>query len=98
MEGRKEIESLKKETLSLSPPETGSDFWRNALVYCSERIKRNIPVFKDQYPAPASINGVYPIQNTDWTSAFWPGMLCLAFESTGAEQFATEGIPHPRFP
>jgi unsaturated chondroitin disaccharide hydrolase len=90
---RQEIEALKEETLFSSPPKTDTDFWRNALAYCSDKIKSNIPVFKDLYPAPAGVKGVYPlIQNTDWTSAFWPGMLYLAFESAGDEIFSQTGV------
>jgi unsaturated chondroitin disaccharide hydrolase len=89
---RGEIEVLKKETLFSAPPDTDGDFWRNALAYCVGKIKNNIAVFKDSYPAPASVNGIYPlIQNTDWTSAFWPGMLFLAGESTGDGLFFKTG-------
>jgi unsaturated chondroitin disaccharide hydrolase len=92
MKARKEIEVLKRETLFSSPPKVDRDFWQNALAYCSDKIKNNIAVFKDNYPAPASVNGIYPlIQNTDWTSAFWPGMLYLAWESTGDGLFSQTG-------
>jgi unsaturated chondroitin disaccharide hydrolase len=92
MKARKEIEALKKETLFSAPPDVDRDFWRNALAYGSEKIKNNIAVFKDSYPAPASVDGIYPlIQNTDWTSAFWPGMLYLAWESTGDDLFSQTG-------
>ncbi|MDR3167700.1 MAG: glycoside hydrolase family 88 protein [Treponema sp.] len=92
MKARKEIEALKKETLFSASPKADGDFWRNALGYCSDKIRNNIAVFKDSYPAPTSVNGIYPlIQNTEWTSAFWPGMLYLAFESTGDELFLKTG-------
>ncbi|HEX2927528.1 MAG TPA: glycoside hydrolase family 88 protein, partial [Ruminiclostridium sp.] len=35
-------------------------------------------------PAPASVNNIYPaIDNVDWTSSFWTGMLWLAYEVSG---------------
>ncbi|MDR2257660.1 MAG: glycoside hydrolase family 88 protein [Treponema sp.] len=38
------------------------------------------------------MKGVYPlIRNTDWTSAFWPGMLFLAWENTGEEIYREAG-------
>jgi unsaturated chondroitin disaccharide hydrolase len=86
---RKEMEAVKKEALFSAPPDGDEEFWRNALAYCSDKIKNNIAVFKEKYPATASVDGVYPLLgNTEWTSGFWPGMLYLAWESTGDELFA----------
>jgi unsaturated chondroitin disaccharide hydrolase len=95
MKGRKEMEPLKQERLFSLPPKTEPDFWRDALAYCSNRVKSNIAVFKDLYPGPASVKGVYPlIKNTDWTSAFWPGLLFLAWEHTGEELYRRAGESH----
>ncbi|MDR2434029.1 MAG: glycoside hydrolase family 88 protein [Treponema sp.] len=92
MSTRKEIEILARADLFSSPPKTDGGFWQNALDYCVNKIKSNIGVFKHLYPAPASVNGIYPLTgNTDWTSAFWPGMLFLAWENTGDEIFLKEG-------
>jgi unsaturated chondroitin disaccharide hydrolase len=92
MNTRKEMEPLKRKSLFASPPRVENDFWKNALAYCSGRIKNNIAVFKDRYPSPASVKGVYPlIGNTDWTSAFWPGLLFLAWENTGEELYRRAG-------
>jgi unsaturated chondroitin disaccharide hydrolase len=92
MSGRKEIEKLNREALFLSPPKTDKVFWKIALDYCTDKIKHNIAVFNDLYPAPAGVNGVYPlIKNTGWTSAFWPGMLYLAWESTGDRLYSKTG-------
>ncbi|MDR1253095.1 MAG: glycoside hydrolase family 88 protein [Treponema sp.] len=82
------IDSLKNRELFSAPPETGPGFWREALAFAVDRTRRNIPRFKNQYPAPASVNNVYPlIDNTEWTTSFWPGLLWLAWESTGQELF-----------
>jgi unsaturated chondroitin disaccharide hydrolase len=92
MGARNAVETLEREALFSSPPKTDGNFWRNALDYCVRKIKSNIAVFKGLYPGPASVNGIYPlIENTDWTSSFWPGMLYLAWESTGDEVFSKTG-------
>jgi unsaturated chondroitin disaccharide hydrolase len=92
MKARQEMEPLKRKTLFASPPPAGNDFWRAALDYAVHKIKSNIAVFKNLLPGPASVKGVYPlIQNTDWTSSFWPGMLFLAWENTGEELYRGTG-------
>ena len=41
-----------------------------------------------QFPAPASENLIYPaIDNVEWTSTFWTGMLWLAYEYTGDDKY-----------
>lgn len=52
------------------------------------RIDNNLAVFTDAFPAPSSIDGVYPaIDNVEWTNGFWTGMLWLAYEATGAARY-----------
>jgi unsaturated chondroitin disaccharide hydrolase len=47
------------------------------------KLDANIKKFGPLYPAPASADGAYPlIDNTDWTAAFWPGQLWLAYDLT----------------
>jgi unsaturated chondroitin disaccharide hydrolase len=85
---RSKIESLIRQDLFSSPPAADLSFWQDALTFGIGRIKGNIPFFKNAYPAPASVNNSYPlIENTEWTTSFWPGMLWLAWESTGDEIF-----------
>ncbi|GHU25212.1 glucuronyl hydrolase [Spirochaetia bacterium] len=92
MKERNEIEELKRKALLSSPPKIDSEFWKEARVFCTEKIKNNITVFKNRFPGPASVNNIYPlISNTDWTASFWPGMLFLAFESTTDEFFSKTG-------
>lgn len=82
------IEELTCSALFSAPREWGTGFWTDALAYAIGKIKNNIPVFKTAYPAPASVRNVYPvIENTEWTSAFWTGLLWLAWESTGDDAF-----------
>jgi unsaturated chondroitin disaccharide hydrolase len=67
---------------------TDAAFWENALAFAVEKIRNNIAAFGKKYPAPASVNNVYPlIGNTEWTTSFWPGMLWLAWEATGDAVF-----------
>jgi unsaturated chondroitin disaccharide hydrolase len=71
-----------------SPPDAGTQFWQDALDFVTRNIRANIAAFGRAYPAPASVRNVYPlIENTDWTTSFWPGMLALAWECTGDEAF-----------
>ncbi|MDR3283902.1 MAG: glycoside hydrolase family 88 protein [Treponema sp.] len=85
---RLEKEGIDRARQFSTPPKTDTAFWHNALEAAGEKIRKNIPVFGNRYPAPASERNVYPlIDNTKWTSAFWPGMLWLAWMSTGNDEF-----------
>lgn len=65
-------------------PETGKEFYEKAITEVLKKIDRNLQTFTDQFPAPTSKNNVYPvIDNTEWTTSFWTGMLWLAYEITG---------------
>ncbi|UUZ96951.1 glycoside hydrolase family 88 protein [Paenibacillus sp. P25] len=58
-------------------------YFEEAVAYVLQQIDKSLTVFKDTYPAPASVNHVYPaIGNIEWTSSFWTGMLWLAYELT----------------
>lgn len=64
------------------------DFVRQAADEVLRQIDKSLELFTDSYPAPASINGIYPaIGNTEWTSSFWTGMLWLAYEWTGDSKY-----------
>ena len=61
---------------------------QNAIAFILSKIDQNIDTFTYKFPAPASVNNVYPaIDNTDWTASFWTGMLWLAYEVTGDEKY-----------
>lgn len=52
------------------------------------RIDRALPQFVTAFPAPSSVDLVYPaIENVEWTNGFWTGMLWLAWELTGAARY-----------
>ena len=85
---RKTIEPLARAELFSSPPGPEAGDWRKAMEFAVSRIRANIPAFRNAYPAPASVDDVYPaIANTEWTSSFWTGMLHLAGEATGDRAF-----------
>lgn len=69
------------------PPLTQEEA-KSALDFIIKKIDENLDEFTYKYPAPASVNNVYPaIDNTDWTNSFWTGMLWLAYEYTGDEKY-----------
>lgn len=85
---RKPVEPLTRAELFATPPQVDREFWERALDQAVGVIRRNIPTFRTSYPAPASVDNVYPaIDNTQWTSSFWTGMLWLAWERTGEAIF-----------
>ncbi len=70
-----------------TPPFTKSDA-EKAIRFVLLKIDSNLDLFRDRFPAPASIRNVYPaIDNTEWTSSFWTGMLWLAYELTGDDKY-----------
>src|SRR5258708_29965298 len=57
-----------------------------AIATALARMKVMLPRFTEQFPAPASINGVYEaIDNIEWTNGFWTGMLWLGYQFRGDE-------------
>jgi len=57
-----------------------------AIATALARMKAMLPRFTEQFPAPASSNGQYPvIENVEWTNGFWTGMLWLGYQFCGDE-------------
>ncbi|MDQ0920688.1 glycoside hydrolase family 88 protein [Paenibacillus sp. V4I5] len=70
------------------PPVIDSTFAEEAIGFILKQIDRNLEAFTHQFPAPASENLIYPgIDNVEWTSSFWTGMLWLAYEYTGDDKY-----------
>ncbi len=64
------------------------EFCDTAIQYVLKKIDQSLDLFIDKFPAPASENLVYPtIENIEWTTAFWTGMLWLAYEVTGDNKY-----------
>lgn len=52
------------------------------------KLKKNIQKFDGRFPAETCVDGKWPLtENTEWTTAFWPGQLWLAWELTGDNEF-----------
>ena len=66
-----------------------------------ETVDRNLVTFAQVYPDDATDHGTYPVRrarnnypagsHTGWTTGFWPGMLWLAYELTGAQKYRAAG-------
>ena len=82
------MESIINTGLFKEAPTREKKFWEDALDFVLSRIKNNIKTFRTSYPTPASKNNIYSaIENVEWTSSFWTGMLYLAWEATGDKIF-----------
>ncbi len=87
---RNQMESILNATIIEHAVNREEKFWTDALHFAISKIKNNIKSFSNSYPAPASKNNVYAsIENVEWTSSFWTGMLYLAWEATGDNLFKT---------
>lgn len=66
---------------------------QRAVSYCTDQVDKAMEIFLEDYPAPASKNGVYPgMANTSWTSGFFSGMIWLAYEFTGEERYRKKAL------
>lgn len=64
------------------------EYVENAIAHVLKKINQSLDLFTDQFPAPSSINQVYKaIDNVEWTTSFWTGMLWLAYEVTNDEKY-----------
>ena len=81
-------EGIKDINKFLNSQEITGEFPERAIEFILKKIDQNLDTFTYQFPAPASINNIYPpMENIDWTSSFWTGMLWLAYEVTGDERY-----------
>lgn len=81
-------EGIKNVEKFLNPPNLSKEYCKDAIAYILEKIDENLETFTYKYPAPASENNIYPaIDNVEWTSSFWTGMLWLAYEVTGDKKY-----------
>jgi unsaturated chondroitin disaccharide hydrolase len=69
-------------------PALGHAYFEQAIGYVRSKIDENLTVFAARFPAPASKSLSYSaLDNTEWTSSFWTGMLWLAYEVTGLTKY-----------
>ena len=67
-------------------------------------IQSNLQTFADKFPDNTTLNNVYPLRkaqhgyeagdNYGWTTAFWSGLLWLAYEMTDKHIFRDSGEQH----
>ncbi len=67
-------------------------------------VEANIAAFAGRYPDDTTCGNRYPVRpaadgqpegaNVGWTTSFWPGMLWLAHDLTGAETFRRSALSH----
>lgn len=61
---------------------------KKEIEWIVEKLKRNMKLYGEAYPAPATVDGKYPIiENREWTTSFWTGMLWIAYEFSGDNEF-----------
>jgi unsaturated chondroitin disaccharide hydrolase len=70
-------------------PVAGTAAWTNAAEDAIARAESNLAQFPvGLYPAPCSAGLRYPaVENREWTSSFWPGILWLSYELSGDAAF-----------
>lgn len=77
--------------------------WESAYRDALEVIGRNMVTFAQQYPDDTTVGGKYRARrrshlpdgtNTGWTTSFWPGMLWLAYEHTGQDEYRDAAAAH----
>jgi len=67
-------------------------------------LRRNIETFGLRYPDDTTAGDRYPVRpaagpfaagaNRGWTTSFWPGMMWIAWETTGDTFFRDAGLAH----
>lgn len=81
-------EEIKNIGKFMGKPMLNKEKIKSAMDFILKKIDENIETFTYKFPSPASRNNIYEaIDNVDWTSCFWTGMLWLAYEVTGKEKY-----------
>ncbi|UNK17342.1 glycoside hydrolase family 88 protein [Paenibacillus sp. N3/727] len=69
-------------------PQLTKERCKEAMDFIVGQVDRNLETFEGTFPSEASTNNVYrQVGNTEWTPAFWTGMLWLAYETTGDAKY-----------
>lgn len=65
------------------------EFARRELAFCKEKVDAMLPRFRDCFPGANTEGLVYPaeLENVEWTTSFFAGMLWLLYEHTGEEGY-----------
>jgi unsaturated chondroitin disaccharide hydrolase len=73
-----------------------------AIAAALQKVAANLATFADLYPHDHTTRNVYPVReavnglsagsNVGWTTGFWPGMLWLAYELSGSDEYRRAGL------
>lgn len=63
--------------------------YEKAIVSALEKIERNMHKFSNLFPHVSTHGHYMPLENVEWTSGFWAGILWLAFLATSDVKFRT---------
>lgn len=86
--GEVQKEPIKNIERYTETPAVDRVFVEKAIKHVLAKIDQSLDVFTDKFPDSSSVNLVYkPIENVEWTTSFWTGMLWLAYEYTGLEKY-----------
>lgn len=81
-------EEIKNRERFVNAPAVDRAYVENAIEHVLNKIDQSLDVFTDKFPDSSSENLVYKaIDNVEWTTSFWTGMLWLAYEYTGDEKY-----------
>ncbi|MFZ4852954.1 MULTISPECIES: glycoside hydrolase family 88 protein [Enterococcus] len=84
----KRIEPLKENYQKLEVSELSTKEIDQAINECLQKIDQNMAIFGEKFPAPATKNQNYQvIDNTEWTTAFWTGILWIAYDITKENKY-----------
>ncbi|MBY0754955.1 glycoside hydrolase family 88 protein [Clostridium sardiniense] len=82
------IEEIKKRDEFLSSNLLTKSEVKQAIENVIKQIDANMEYFKEKFPYSATKNSKYEIiENIEWTDGFWTGLLWLAYEYTGDNQY-----------
>jgi len=71
-------------------PNVDTDYFKESVEFALERIEQNAEEFATSFPSAATVNDQYEhVDNDNWITGFWPGLLWLGWEASGDSQYRT---------
>ncbi|AGX06367.1 glucuronyl hydrolase, putative [Bacillus sp. NRRL B-14911] len=88
-------EAIKNKDRFVKMPAVDRAFAERAIEHVLAKIDQSLEAFTDKFPDSSSVGLIYkPIDNVEWTTSFWTGMLWLAYEYTGQEKYKKVAEKH----
>lgn len=82
------IEEIKRKEEFLNSKLLTKDEVKDAIESAIKQIEANMNYFEDRFPTPATKSNKYlVIDNIEWTTGFWTGMLWLCYEYTNDNRY-----------